>query len=206
MSPWRKQLYAALARETMTGKVVDLGGDRRSGYHALIRGEKRVEVVNIMKDAGPDHVFDLEEMFPLASSVYDGVLSMNILEHIYRYQQFLSECVRILKPGGSILLAVPFAMQVHPSPRDHFRYTGETLERIFAETGFRDVRVIPVGKGPFTAAAQLAHNPLAKIPLLAPLHAACAGLLDSILQFFDRKGTFGPSRYPLGYLVAARTH
>lgn len=205
MTPWRKRLYQELRKHELQGRVIDLGGDKRSGYHELIQGDKRVEIANIVAETGAEHIFDLEKPFVLPDGSYDGVLCMNILEHIYNHQQFLAECHRIVRPGGTILLAVPFLMQVHPSPHDHFRYTGESLERMFREAGFTSVSVVPIGKGPFTAASHVAHNALAKIPGLATLHHLLCFGLDTLLSVVDRKSTFGVNRYPLGYLVEARS-
>ncbi len=203
MSPWRRRLYRELEKHELTGRVLDVGGDSRSGYHALLRGEKKVEVVNLSRETGAEHIFDLEEKFPLPDASYDGVICMNIMEHIYNHEQFLSECRRILKPGGKILLAVPFIMQVHPSPHDYFRYTDETLKKIFADAEFHNVQVTPIGKGPFTAASHVAHNVLSKVPLLAQAHGLVSSVLDDVLVGLDKKQTFSTNRYPLGYLVAA---
>jgi SAM-dependent methyltransferase len=204
MSPWRRELNRTLQSYELQGRMIDLGGDKRSDYYRYLPGVTRVEIVNLLAEAEPDHLFDLENKFQLPDAQYNGALCINILEHIYNHRQFLSECHRILLPRGKLLLAVPFLMQVHPSPHDYFRYTAESLERLLNEAGFIDIDVRPVGRGPFTAASHIAYNVLAKVPLLAPLHTTIAGLLDACLARFDTKYTFGPARYPLGYVVVAQ--
>jgi len=203
MSPWRRALDREFGTISIDGTILDIGGDSRSTYIQLLRGAHSVEIVNLDPATGAKHLFDVENPFPLADNAYDAVLCINLLEHIYNYKAFLAECRRVMKEDGSLVLAVPFLMQVHPSPHDHFRYTEESLRRIFEEAGFRNIRVLPVGRGPFTAASHVTHNVLAKIPFLARAHAAVSGFFDSALALFDTKGTFGPTRYPLGYLVRA---
>lgn len=203
MSPWRKSLYAALSTCPVQGVVIDLGGDRRSGYHELLRGAERFETVNIAGEPAPDHAFDLEKPFELGSASYDTVLALNIMEHIYNHEQFLSECRRVLKPEGMLVLAVPFLMQVHPSPKDYYRYTEQALRALCEKAGLQNVRVTAIGKGPFTAASNVLHNPVSKIPLVASVLTMLGGFLDDAISLFDTKGTYSREKYPLGYLLTA---
>ena len=197
-------MHRELSHIELSGRVLDLGGDKRSEYTRLFQGDFKIKSVNIAAAAQPDHIFDLERAFPLPDASADTVVCINILEHLYNHQHFLRECARVVRAGGLMVLAVPFVMQVHPSPRDYFRFTDEALSRMCADAGFHAISVRPVGRGPFTAAAQIAYNPLSKVPLLASLHAAvCAGA-DRLLHRLDRKGSFNAARYPLGYLVVAR--
>lgn len=194
-------MYAELAKLELSGLVLDIGGDLRSGYHKLIGGTHTFETVNLEPKANPDYMFDLEQKFPLESRVFDAVVCLNVLEHIYNYEQMLAECVRVLKSGGQAVFAVPFLVQVHPSPHDYFRYTGESLERLFNKAGFSNVKVIPLGQGPFTASLQVAHNALSKVPLLALASMVLVAIFDKCIRFLDRKRTFDPNHYPLGYMV-----
>jgi len=45
-----------------------------------------------------------------ADNQFDAILSFDVLEHIPDYRQALAECCRCLKPGGSLLLSVPFCL------------------------------------------------------------------------------------------------
>ncbi|HEY7883659.1 MAG TPA: class I SAM-dependent methyltransferase, partial [Cellvibrionaceae bacterium] len=44
-----------------------------------------------------------------ADNELDSILSFDVLEHVPDYMQALSECLRCLKPGGVLLLSVPFS-------------------------------------------------------------------------------------------------
>jgi SAM-dependent methyltransferase len=47
--------------------------------------------------------------FPAAS--FDFVVCLDVLEHVPEYQRGLAECLRVLVPGGALLLSVPFLPQ-----------------------------------------------------------------------------------------------
>lgn len=44
---------------------------------------------------------------PIADGVFDAVLSNQVIEHIRRYERYLSEIARILRPGGLLALSTP---------------------------------------------------------------------------------------------------
>lgn len=199
-SPWRRLLYPELEKLALSGLVLDLGGARVSDYHKLFRGTYTIQVANNDKGAHPDFLFDFENKFPIGDHLFDTVLCLNTLEHIFNYGQFLSEAKRVLKPNGKIVLAVPFLVQVHPSPKDYFRYSEQALKLMFEANGFDHVVVTPVGRGPFVASAQVLYNALHVAPLRM-LAFAVALVLDTCLIRITPR--YNKSFYPLGYLVTA---
>jgi SAM-dependent methyltransferase len=203
MTPWRKEVYKALRRSPLCGSVLDLGGSRKSGYHELLKGVERFEVVNLDPKTEPDYHFDLENIFPLKDDSYDGVLCMNILEHLYNYRSFLSECHRVVQKDGTLVIAVPFLVQVHPSPHDYFRYTDEALMKILTEVGFHDISIQPIGSGVGLALAQLCYNALQFGPLRS-LAAWKGKLFDTLVSLVKKNSFLSVKYYPLGYVVTAR--
>ncbi len=200
-SPWRTRLYDVLATMTLGGKVLDLGGSRKSAYVKNFKGDFEYTVANLEGEDTRDIVLNLEEPFSmLETGLYDYVLGMNVLEHIYNYQNVVAETQRILKPGGTAIFAVPFLIQVHPSPNDHWRYTKQTLERLFGDAGFSRVTVESVGSGAFGAAAQLLFG-IIKIPLLRYLVRIFAETLDSFIAKFSFGKNYSKEFYPLGYII-----
>lgn len=210
-SPWRRLLYPKLEKLELSGSVLDLGGARDSDYHKLFGGTCAIRVANNDKDANPDFLFDFEHKFPIDDRSFDTVLCLNTLEHIFNYGQFLSEAKRVLKPSGKIVLAVPFLVQVHPSPKDYFRYSGQALKLMFESGGFEEVVATPVGRGPFTATVQILYNVVHFAPLRAILFFIALGL-DKCLWWAtgtlkkDNTNHYDRSFYPLGYLITARAH
>lgn len=51
--------------------------------------------------------FNLDAPMPFADAVFDTVVCSEILEHIFTPDQLLREIMRVLKPGGRVILTVP---------------------------------------------------------------------------------------------------
>lgn len=201
MTPWRKALYSKIGTLTVSGKVIDLGGSRNSGYHKLLKGEHTFDVVNIDSSTGAERNFNLEEKFPLTDASYDAVLTLNVLEHVFNYPSVLSESHRIMKRGGILVLAVPFLIPVHPSPHDHWRFTGETLRKIIADAGFSSIEITTLGTGPGAVLTQILGGLRGGVyiqRLLSPL----GWFLDGIAHLFMSRKILR-ERFPLGYVVVA---
>jgi hypothetical protein len=201
-TPWRTELYREISKVGLNGRVLDLGGSKKSGYHELISGDRKIEVVNIDDKYGFDFNFDLEGKFPIHDSEFDGVLAINVLEHIYNYKQFLGESFRIIKSGGTMVIGVPFLIQVHPCPHDYWRYSAETLHKIISEAGFKDIHIQAVGRGPLTATAQILNNYL-KLPILRTLYNIFAQYADYIFGLIIDKKKMR-EEYVLGYFITAK--
>jgi SAM-dependent methyltransferase len=199
-SPWRTLLYKELASTSLRGAILDLGGSRTSAYTKHFKGEYTITVANFEAAEVGDIALDLERPFPIADVSYDGVLCINVLEHIFNYQNVISETKRILTPGGQAIFAVPFLIQVHPSPHDHWRFTEETLRRLFTDAGFTDVVVTPIGTGVASAIMQLKFNIL-HVALLRRFAFFLGNFVDAIIARFDHKGAYSKRFYPLGYVV-----
>ena len=90
-----------------------------------------------------DILADLNESLPIASEVADTVISLSVMEHLHAPQVFLGEAHRILKPGGAMIMQVPFMWWVHEAPFDYYRYTRYGLQYMFEKAGFTDVTVYP---------------------------------------------------------------
>jgi SAM-dependent methyltransferase len=65
---------------------------------------------------------------PIADACIDTVLLLEVLEHVRDACAVLGEIARVLKPGGVLLLSVPFLYPLHDAPHDYRRYTAPGLE------------------------------------------------------------------------------
>ena len=202
-SPWRTLLYEKLATITLQGDVIDLGGSRKSAYTNDFKGSFNLTVANFEATEAGDIALDLEKVFPLSNQSYDFALCINVLEHIFNYQNVISETYRILKPGGQAIVAVPFLIQVHPSPHDYWRFTNETLVRLFTEAGFTQVMVEPIGTGVCSAIVQMKSN-LLHFSILRKIANILAFTGDRILSMVYKKKTFSKEFYTLGYVVTVK--
>ncbi len=88
-----------------------------------------------------DIAADLNKPLPIDSSVADTVVSLSVMEHLCEPQMMLNEAFRILKPGGSMVLQVPWQWWIHEAPYDFFRYTPYGLNYLFEKAGFVDINI-----------------------------------------------------------------
>lgn len=90
-----------------------------------------------------DILADLNEPLPIESEVADTVMSLSVMEHLREPHVFLNEAHRILRPGGHMILQVPFMWWVHEAPYDFYRYTRYGLQYMFEKAGFTEITIYP---------------------------------------------------------------
>lgn len=204
----RRAEHEALSRVSLSGTVLDLGGEKGAEYISCIKGDFTVTTVNLESVEKTDIVHDLESPILLEDASYDQVLLINVLEHIFNYRQLLSEASRIVRPGGSVIIAVPFLFPIHPSPHDYWRFTKETLQKECVLAGLEVETISPLGGGVF-AVRYLMLDRL----LPAPLRFVSYYTIRYITTALDRLFSFAAhtlgkrysiAEYALGYVVAAR--
>lgn len=60
---------------------------------------------------------------PCGSNSINVVLLLDVLEHLSDPGKALAEVNRILVPGGTLILQIPFLYPLHDAPHDHTRWT-----------------------------------------------------------------------------------
>ena len=81
----------------------------------------------------PDVVTDLSQFpWPFESNSADEIYSSHVFEHIVDAVGVMNECFRILKPGGTLEVIVPFAMTyAHMTDPTHCRPWTDTTVKYF---------------------------------------------------------------------------
>jgi len=127
------------------GRVVDLGCGKAPYKEIILRTADEyigVDWKNGMHDHGNVDIFaDLSRRLPFADTWADTVVSFQVLEHLPEPGVFLSECYRILQPGGTLLMTVPIMWHVHEAPYDYFRYTRHGLQYLLEKSGFSKITI-----------------------------------------------------------------
>ena len=93
---------------------------------------------------------------PLATGCADVVLALEVLEHIATPERAIAEIARVLRPGGLLVLTVPFMFGVHDF-RDYQRFTPLGAQEIFRRHGLTLVDTRVRG-GTFVAATGLVRQ------------------------------------------------
>jgi SAM-dependent methyltransferase len=187
------------------------GGGRGAGSEDVAvsspaRGNSTVVVANLDPKSRPTVLVDLSSPWPFHDGIFDLVVSTWVVEHLTDPWLFFREAHRVLRPGGVVLVAVPFIHRVHGSPSDYWRLTDAALVMLGHQAGFSSVRVETIGGGPFLAVVELLW-PVIRIPVLGSL-LALLGLVADVSAFalirLTGKGIPLIGSYPLSYLLCAR--
>ncbi len=161
----RVSIYRALMNEEMeaqsySGKILDFGGGRRAHYFANLTA-RIVEGVyisaNIDADMEPTYVTNRGMPLPVEDEGYDMLLSFNTLEYVYNVEETLADLARVVRPGGRIVLGVPFLFRVHGKD-DYHRQTAHWWEAALARAGFEDVEIRPLCWDFFSAGLSLTEG------------------------------------------------
>ena len=92
---------------------------------------------------------DLNELpLPFDDSSADTLLLSDVLEHVMHPWELMEEVTRILRPGGVLLLNVPFYYPLHSIPYDYHRFTEFALRAMCARAGLDVIELAPTGGAP----------------------------------------------------------
>lgn len=138
---------------------------------------------------------------PLRQDRADTVVCSHVLEHVRDPRQVVRELARVLKPGGTLILPVPFLFGIHSAPHDYWRFTRYGLTELVQSAALEVVEVSGQG-GVFTITGDMVKRGLSYLrptllrwlcwlPLM-PLATLLAGL------------EHGGSKHEAGVLVVAR--
>ena len=79
--------------------------------------------------------------FPLSDNSFDVVLCSQVLEHCFTPDSLLSEISRVLRPGGYLILTIPFFWPEHEQPYDSQRYTSFGLRKLVDRAGLKTLHL-----------------------------------------------------------------
>ena len=80
-------------------------------------------------------------VLPVSSGSIDTVVSLQVIEHVWDHPQFLAECVRVLRPGGLLMLSTPNRLTFSPgadepvNPFHTHEFTAAELCRLVTDNG-----------------------------------------------------------------------
>jgi SAM-dependent methyltransferase len=132
------------------GDVLDVGAGAQP-YRPLMPADARYPAIDVnLASEGfgyemPDTEYYDGDVWPVADASIDVVLATETLEHVPDPAQFLAQARRVLRPGGKLILTVPFAARWHYIPHDYWRYTPSSLNNLLGEAKFGEVRVTARG-------------------------------------------------------------
>ncbi len=137
------------------GAVFDYGCGG-APYQALFSHCDRYVGADVTPGPSVDRMLTADGMTQEASESFDAVLSSQVLEHVKEPEEYLRECLRILKPGGELLLSTHGMFHEHGCPHDFYRWTPNGLGAEIASAGFTIVEAYKITTS-IRAGLQLKH-------------------------------------------------
>lgn len=206
----RKSLRQTCAE--LSGVVLDVGcADGLARQHlpeeATYYGLDYYSTATAWYETRPDIYGDAQSL-PVRDKSIDHALLLDVLEHIPEPDHCLSELQRVLKPGGSLTVQVPFMYPLHDTPLDFHRWTRFGLERAADRHGFRITAEKAVGHPLETAALNLniamsktvlnwlkSKNPLSVLIVVLPLLVLASNTICWLLASISRSDDLMPYSY-----------
>ena len=162
----------AWVRSKAHGRILDIGC--ADGW---VRGVLRAEceyvgldypiTVRSMYGTRPE-VFADAARLPFGDATFQTIILLEVLEHVAHPDLVLREAQRVLAPGGTLLMSMPFLYPLHDAPHDYQRYTAPGMAFALRQAGFECGIPKPRNAG-FEVVAML-------------LAIACAATVGSSLQ------------------------
>lgn len=132
-------------------KVLDIGSGAGNMAHHLAHYGQVVGLdpnprpLAVAAGRGLDVVQSMGDLLPFATGEFDLVALLDTVEHIPDELGVFAECLRVLKPGGKLIVTVPAFMSLW-SYNDEInahqrRYTAPELAQKLEITGFRVKRI-----------------------------------------------------------------
>lgn len=160
----------------------------------------------------PDLYGDAQSL-PIADDGVDHALLLDVLEHLPNPDGCLSELHRVIKPGGSLTIQVPFLYPLHDAPLDFHRWTRFGLRNAAQKHGYSIAADVAIGHPVETAAlcANIAlsksvfnwlkgGNPLAVIALVLPIVVLAVNSVAWILAALSRHDDLMPYSYRMVWI------
>jgi ubiquinone/menaquinone biosynthesis C-methylase UbiE len=146
---------------------------------------------------------------PFADNSFDNILCTEVIEHALDPETLVKEMHRVLKPGGHLVLTVPFSARVHHAPHDYHRFTRYRLAQMFNRFGKSEIA--PRGNDISAIANKLIvllwrsarPTPLMPLRLLLALPVAPVAALFLAAAHITIRFGGGSIDDPLGYSVVA---
>lgn len=135
--PRNRKLWEWMNVNAIGKRVLNLGSGV-GRFDSLLSTE--VRSINLDIDPRKPRVTVVADahFLPFKDRTFDIVYSIAVLEHVERPWKVAEEIARVLRPGGHVVLELPFLNVIHDE-HDYFRFTDKGIRSLFHETEFEMV-------------------------------------------------------------------
>lgn len=91
---------------------------------------------------------------PFANEAFDALVTLQVIEHVWNHREFVTECLRVLRPGGTLVVTTPNRLTFSPGsdvPLNPFHtkeFTAAELAQLLRRNGFEVTSVLGLHAGP----------------------------------------------------------
>ena len=117
-------------REPIKGKILGISGIQN--FYTLFDNKN----AEITKTRYPD--IDMQNL-PFDDSIFDIVISDQVIEHLENPKKAVRESYRVLKKGGIAIHTTCFMLPIHPCPKDFWRFSPDCLRWLCEDCGFSKI-------------------------------------------------------------------
>lgn len=107
-------------------------------YNYSEKGSFKITSFDVDKEKKPDIVGDFCT-YDFEDNRYSVIVMSEVLQFFQNPQLGIENALRILKPGGRLILTTPFIFPIHDRPYDLYRFTKHGLEYLLS--GFDEVTI-----------------------------------------------------------------
>ncbi len=215
-----QQLRPAIAE--LAGKVLDVGAGQ-SPWRAWLPVGVKYQGIDVgfatefgMQGNRADIVYYDGRVMPFGDASFDGALCVEVLEHSEDPELLIAEIGRVVRPGGTLLLTVPWSARQHHLPHDYHRFSRVRLLSMLQRHGFTGIDIRERGNDVAAIANKLTvltigllrPPPLRKLLHVAwrfPLSLLCGAMAVGFIvaAHLSIAMGMGSKEDPLGYFVRA---
>lgn len=136
------------------GRMLDIGSGAGAFLATMQSAGWQVEGLEPDEDARAVAMSDfnvearpIEDFFALEKGVYDAITMWHVLEHVHELDKYMVQMKELLKPGGSLLIAVPNydsrdadkykeRWAAYDVPRHLYHFSARSMEHLLKRHGF----------------------------------------------------------------------
>lgn len=156
-------VYAMLAAECVDATVLEAGCGEGYGANLINAVARKVIALDYDQDAtahvresypGVSVVRGNLGFLPMRSSSVDVIVNFQVIEHLWDQLGFLRECMRVLRPGGKLLVSTPNRITFSPgrdtplNPYHTRELAPSEMDELLRAAGFSVTAMLGVHHGP----------------------------------------------------------
>ena len=139
MGDRNQRLFLEKLMPRVDGPVIEIGSKdygSTENFRELYRGE--YVGVDLEEGKGVDFVVDLTSgLGQLEENHFALAICCSVLEHTPTPWVMAENLARLLRPGGSLYISVPWVWRYHAYPDDYFRFSPRAVQALFPKFAWR---------------------------------------------------------------------